>query len=65
MAKKEDFEVNLNDYDTNSNELEIIELWDSLPDYCKTPKTLEKIKSLASQTLLDKLTKRELLGNCD
>ena len=49
----------MSDAEVKSNEREIIELWDSLPDYCKTAKTLEKMKDIASQALLDKLTKLE------
>ena len=59
MAKKNDFDVDLSDAEVKSYEREIIELWDSLPDYCKTAKTLEKMKDIASQALLDKLTKLE------
>ncbi len=59
-----DFEVNSNDYEAKLYELEILQLWDNLPDYCKTPQTLEKIKAMTSQSLsqslLNKLTTAEL-----
>ncbi|MEI8208174.1 MAG: hypothetical protein WCG16_03135 [Methylococcales bacterium] len=56
-----DFEVNSNDYEAKLYELEILQLWDNLPDYCKTAKTLEKIKAMTSQSLLNKLTTPESL----
>ena len=58
---KNDFEVNSNDYEAKLYELEILQLWDNLPDYCKTAKTLEKIKAMTSQSLLNKLTTPESL----
>ena len=66
MAKKYNFEVDSSDYESKVHELEIetIRIWDNLPDYCKTPQTLEKIKAIACQTVLDKLTKQESLGHC-
>jgi hypothetical protein len=63
MAKKYDFDVNSSEYDAKSHELEIIELWDSLPDYCKTPQILEKVKTMASPILLDKLKMTQSLSN--
>ena len=48
-----------NDFEVNSND--ILQLWDNLPDYCKTAKTLEKIKAMTSQSLLNKLTTPESL----
>ena len=60
-----DFEVNSNDYDAKLYELEILQLWDNLPDYCKTAQTLEKIKAMTSQSLLNKLTTQELLSDSE
>ncbi len=58
-----DFEVNSNDYEAKLYELEILQLWDNLPDYCKTAQTLEKIKTMTSESLLNKLTAPESLGD--
>ncbi len=62
MARKEDLDDGLFEYESKVQgmEIEIIRLWDNLPDYCKTAQTLEKIKALASSTLMDKLTKIKL-----
>ena len=51
----EDFDINSNDYETILYEAEIIQLWDSLPDYCKTRQVLDKTKEMASPSLLNKL----------
>ena len=67
MAKKDDFDLNSDDskVDATSNELEIIELWDNLPNYCKTPQILEKVKSIASPSIWNNLIPPESLGNCE
>ena len=51
----EDFDINSNDYETVSYEARIIQLWDSLPDYCKTRQVMDKIKEMAIPSLLTKL----------
>ena len=51
----EDFDINSNDYETVLYEAEIIQLGDSLPDYCKTRQVLDKIKEMASPSLSTKL----------
>ena len=51
----EDFDINSNDYETVLYEAEIIQLWDSLPDYCKTRQVMNKIKEMTSPSLLTKL----------
>ncbi len=51
----EDFDINSNDYETVLYEAEIIQLWDILPDYCKTRQVMNKIKEMASPSLLTKL----------
>jgi len=51
----EDFYINSKDYETVLYEAEIIQLWDSLPDYCKTRQVMDKIKEMASPSLLIKL----------
>ena len=62
---KNDFEINSNDYEAKLYELEILQLWDNLPDYCKTEQTLEKIKAMTSQSLLNKLTTPESLSRSE
>ncbi len=67
MAKKYEFDAVSVDVEEKSNEIEIIELWDNLPDYCKTPQTLAKIRAMASPSFMDKLTmqtQQEFLGDC-
>jgi hypothetical protein len=60
---KEDFDAHSSDYEAKLHELEIIQLWDNLPDYCKTAQTLEKIKAMAGPSFLNKLTMQESLGD--
>lgn len=43
------------DFDAAADELAIIELWDSLPDHCKTQKLWEQIKDKYPTALLSKL----------
>jgi hypothetical protein len=51
----EDFDINSNDYETILYEAEIIQLWDSLPDYCKTRQVMDRIKEMTNPSLLTKL----------
>lgn len=44
----EDFDINSTDYETIFYEAEIIQIWDSLPDYCKTLDLWNKIKEMAT-----------------
>lgn len=43
------------DFDATADELAIIELWDSLPDRCKTQKLWEQIKDKYPTAPFDKL----------
>ncbi len=45
------------DYDFNyaADELAIIELWDGLPDYCRTTKFWQQIVAMCPTALLSKL----------
>ncbi|MEY3107279.1 MAG: hypothetical protein RIT35_1457 [Pseudomonadota bacterium] len=55
----EDFDINSTDYETIFYEAEIIQIWDSLPDYCKTLDLWNKIKEMANPSLLCKLSLRD------
>ena len=54
----EDFDVKSTYYEAALYETEIIQLWDRLPDYCKTARLWEKVKEMASPSLLSKLAFR-------
>ena len=58
MIDKEDFDNVSTYYEMSLYEAEIIQLWDRLPDYCKTKQLLDKLKEMASPSLLSKLTFR-------
>jgi hypothetical protein len=67
MTKNYQLDTTPRDSEERPNEIDIemIELWwDSLPDYCKTLRKLEKMKDLVSPSLWNKLTTRNSLGNC-
>jgi hypothetical protein len=64
MAKNYEFDSDTSGSEEKSIEIEIIDLWDNLPDYCKTAQTLEKIKSMAGPSLWNKLTMQEALDDC-
>ncbi|MGZ8952969.1 MAG: hypothetical protein ACXW01_15140 [Methylobacter sp.] len=51
------------DIDTTADELAIIELWDALPDRCKTQKFWEQIKDQYPEAPLDKLKPTRNKGN--
>jgi len=43
------------DFDAVADELAIIELWDGLPDYCRTTKFWQQIVTMCPTALLHKL----------
>ena len=45
------------DFDNAADILEAITLWDRIPEYLKTDKLMDQIKSLASKSILSHLIK--------
>jgi hypothetical protein len=49
----EDFDVKSTYYEAALYEADIIQLWDGLPDYCKTARLWEKVKEMASPSFAE------------